>query len=185
VHENVGDLIHAFRYDAHPMAKLMAGVASMQTFYPSSRRIDDPEAREMNIVRLLGKIPTMAAWSYRHSIGRHFVYPNDELGYVDNFLAMLFQASSASTAPTRACPGPWRSVHPARRPRAELLHQRRPRGGVGRQRPLHLRRRRHRRPVRAAARRRQRGRAEDAARDRHRSTASPSSSRASRTARPG
>ena len=92
VHENVRDLIDAFRYDAHPMAKLMSGVASMQTFYPSSRRIDDPEAREINIIRLLGKIPTMAAWSYRHSIGRHFVYPNDELGYVDNFLAMLFQS---------------------------------------------------------------------------------------------
>ncbi|MFP5415925.1 MAG: citrate synthase [Actinomycetes bacterium] len=92
VHENVRDLIDAFRYDAHPMAKLMAGVASMQTFYPSSRRIEDPESREMNIVRLLAKIPTMAAWSYRHSIGRHFVYPNDELGYVDNFLAMLFQS---------------------------------------------------------------------------------------------
>ncbi|QIK72822.1 citrate synthase [Propioniciclava coleopterorum] len=92
VHENVRDLIDAFRYDAHPMAKLMAGVASMQTFYPSSRRIDDPEARELNMIRLLGKIPTMAAWAYRHSIGRHFVYPNDELGYVDNFLAMLFQS---------------------------------------------------------------------------------------------
>ena len=92
VHENVRDLIDAFRYDAHPMAKLMSGVASMQTFYPSSRRIDDPEAREINIIRLLGKIPTMAAWSYRHSIGRHFVYPNDELGYVDNLLAMLFQS---------------------------------------------------------------------------------------------
>ena len=92
VHENVRDLIDAFRYDAHPMAKLMAGVASMQTFYPSSRRLDDPEARELNMIRLLGKIPTMAAWSFRHSIGRHFVYPNDELGYVDNFLAMLFQS---------------------------------------------------------------------------------------------
>ena len=92
VHENVRDLIDAFRYDAHPMAKLMAGVASMQTFYPSSRRIEDPEAREINMIRLLGKIPTMAAWAYRHSIGRHFVYPNDELGYVDNFLAMLFQS---------------------------------------------------------------------------------------------
>ncbi len=92
VHENVRDLIDAFRYDAHPMAKLMSGVASMHTFYPSARRIDDPEAREMNIIRLLGKIPTMAAWAYRHSIGRHFVYPNDELGYVDNFLAMLFQS---------------------------------------------------------------------------------------------
>ena len=92
VHENVGNFIRSYRHDAHPMAKMMAAVASMQTFYPSSRRLDDPEAREMNIVRLIAKIPTMAAWSYRHSIGRHYVYPNDELGYVDNFLAMLFQS---------------------------------------------------------------------------------------------
>ena len=92
VHENVRSIIQAYRYDAHPMAKLMSGVASMHTFYTSARNIDDPEARERNIIRLLGKIPTMAAWAYRHSIGRHYVYPNDELGYVDNFLAMLFQS---------------------------------------------------------------------------------------------
>ena len=92
VHENVASFLRAYRHDAHPMAKMMSAVASMQTFYPSSRRIEDPEANEMNIVRLIAKIPTMAAWSYRHSIGRHFVYPNDELGYVDNFLAMLFQS---------------------------------------------------------------------------------------------
>ena len=92
VHENVRGIIQSFRYDAHPMAKLMSGVASMQTFYPSARRLDDPGARRMNIVRLIAKMPTLAAWSYRHSIGRHYVYPNDELGYVDNFLAMLFQS---------------------------------------------------------------------------------------------
>ena len=92
VHENVRSIIQAYRYDAHPMAKLMSGVASMHTFYPSARRIDDPEARERNIIRLMAKIPTMAAWAYRHSIGRHYVYPNDELGYVDNFMAMLFQS---------------------------------------------------------------------------------------------
>lgn len=91
-HENVRQIIQAFRYDAHPMAKLMSGVASMQTFYPSARLIDDPSARMRNIVRLIGKMPTLAAWSYRHSIGRHYVYPNDELSYVDNFLAMLFQS---------------------------------------------------------------------------------------------
>ena len=92
VHENIWDILNAFRYDAHPMAKLMSGVASLQTFYPSARRIDDPEARMLNMVRLIGKMPTMAAFAYRHSIGRHPVYPNDELGYVENFLAMLFQS---------------------------------------------------------------------------------------------
>jgi len=73
VHENVGNFIPAYRHDARPMAKMTSAVASMQTFYPSSRRIDDAEANEMNIVRLIAKIPTMAAWSYRHSIGRHFI----------------------------------------------------------------------------------------------------------------
>ena len=92
VHENVRGIIQAFRYDAHPMAKLMSGVASMQTFYPSARNIDDADANRRNIIRLIAKMPTIAAWSYRQSIGRHYVYPNDELGYVDNFLAMLFQS---------------------------------------------------------------------------------------------
>ena len=92
VHENVYDIIQSFRYDAHPMAKLMAGVVSQMTFYPSSRRLSEPESRELNAFRLLGKMPTMAAATFRHSIGRHAVYPSDELGYVENFLAMLFQS---------------------------------------------------------------------------------------------
>ncbi len=91
VHENVREILDSFRYDAHPMAKLMAGVASLQTFYPSARTLTDPAARIKNIQRLLGKMPTLAAFAYRHSIGRHPVYPNDELGYAENFLAMLFQ----------------------------------------------------------------------------------------------
>ena len=61
VHENVKQIIQAFRYDAHPMAKLMAAVASMMTFYPSARRVEDPDARMRNVHRLLGKMPTMAA----------------------------------------------------------------------------------------------------------------------------
>ncbi|MBK8447475.1 MAG: citrate synthase [Micropruina sp.] len=92
VHENVYDIIKSFRYDAHPMAKLMAGVVSQMTFYPSSRRISDPESRALNSFRLLGKMPTLAAATFRHSIGRHPVYPSDEMGYVENFLAMLFQS---------------------------------------------------------------------------------------------
>lgn len=92
VHENARQIIHSFRYDAHPMAKLMAAVSSLHTFYPRSREIHDPEMRHRNVTRLLGKIPTMAAFAYRHSLGRHDVYPNDEFGYVENFLAMLFQS---------------------------------------------------------------------------------------------
>ncbi len=91
VHENASQVIESLRYDAHPMGKLMSGVASMQTFYPDARNINDPVARHENIVRLLGKMPTLAAWAYRHSVGWRRVYPSDELNYVENFLAMLFQ----------------------------------------------------------------------------------------------
>lgn len=92
VHENAKQIIQSFRYDAHPMAKLMSGVASLPTFYPRSRVIDDEENQHRNMTRLLGKMPTLAAFAYRHSLGRHYVYPNDEFGYVENFLAMLFQS---------------------------------------------------------------------------------------------
>ncbi len=92
VHENARQIIQAFRYDAHPMAKLMSGVASLHTFYPRSRLIDEELHRHRNMTRLLGKMPTLAAFAYRHSLGRHYVYPNDEFGYVENFLAMLFQS---------------------------------------------------------------------------------------------
>ncbi|HHW83909.1 MAG TPA: citrate synthase [Actinomycetales bacterium] len=90
VHENVKQVVDSLRYDAHPMAKMMAATSSLHTFYPDSRVIDCPGARARNIVRLLGKMPTIAAWAYRHSLGRHFVYPDDSLGYVPNFLEMMF-----------------------------------------------------------------------------------------------
>ena len=96
VHENAAQVIDSLRYDAHPMAKLMSGVASMQTFYPEARNIHDPASRHENIVRLLGKMPTLAAWAYRHSVGMRWIYPSDELGYCENFLAMLFQMQERS-----------------------------------------------------------------------------------------
>ncbi len=89
--ENTKTLIHGFRYDAHPMSMLMSGVASFHSFYPESRDIADPEGRRINIVRLLAKMPTLAAFAFRHSQGRPYVYPSDRLGFVENFLAMLFQ----------------------------------------------------------------------------------------------
>ncbi len=95
VHENVKQVIDSLRYDAHPMGKMMAAVSSLHTFYPNARDLSDPEARDVNIRRLLGKMPTIAAWAYRHSLGRHFVYPSDEFGYVENFLRMMFQQNDA------------------------------------------------------------------------------------------
>jgi len=90
LHENVKEIITAFRYDAHPMAKMMSAVASLLTFYPEARDIDDPEVQMRNIIRLIGKMPTIAAFAHRHSEGWNYVYPSDELGYVENFLHMLF-----------------------------------------------------------------------------------------------
>ena len=91
--DNVKTLIHGFRFDAHPMAMMMSAVASFHTFYPDSRDIGDLESRYINILRLIGKMPTLAAFAYRHAVGRPFVYPDDRLSYTENFLAMLFQGS--------------------------------------------------------------------------------------------
>ena len=91
VHENAKDIISKSRYDSHPMAKLMSAVASLHAFYPGSRDIADPAEREVNMIRLLAKMPTLAAFAYRHSLGRNYVYPSDELGFIENFLSMLFK----------------------------------------------------------------------------------------------
>ncbi|SNU02673.1 citrate synthase [Ruaniaceae bacterium KH17] len=91
IHENVKDIIKSFRYDAHPMSKLMAAVASLMSFYPESRDISNADIRFQNTVRLLAKMPTIAAYAYRHSLGREYVQPVDDLGFVENFLAMMFK----------------------------------------------------------------------------------------------
>jgi citrate synthase len=91
VHENVKSLMQAFRYDAHPMGMLISSVAALSTFYPEAANIDDPETRMEQIIRLIAKVPTIAAWSYRHSRGLPYVYPDNELGFTANFLAMMFR----------------------------------------------------------------------------------------------
>ncbi len=89
VHENVRSFINGFRYDAHPMGMLVGTVAALSTFYPEAMDIHDKENRRLQMVRLLAKMPTIAAWSYRHSQGKPFVYPDNELSYTENFLAMM------------------------------------------------------------------------------------------------
>jgi citrate synthase len=89
IHENLALLIKSFRYDAHPMGILISAVAAMSTFHPEARNIDDPEVRQKQIWRILGKLPTIAAFAYRVRIGRPFNYPNSALGYAGNFLYML------------------------------------------------------------------------------------------------
>ncbi len=93
VHENVRNFMEGFRYDAHPMGMLLASVGALSTFYPESRNISDADNRHMQIVRLIAKMPTLGAWSFRHAQGKPYVYPDNDLSYTANFLAMLFRMS--------------------------------------------------------------------------------------------
>jgi citrate synthase len=85
--------MEGFRYDAHPMGMLLASVAALSTFYPESSKISDPDNRNIQIIRLIAKMPTLGAWSFRHAQGKPYVYPDNELGYAANFLSMLFKMS--------------------------------------------------------------------------------------------
>jgi citrate synthase len=93
VHENVRRFMEGFRYDAHPMGMLLASVGALSTFYPESRQIGDGDNRHMQIVRLIAKMPTLGAWAFRHAQGKPYIYPDNDLGYAANFLAMLFRMS--------------------------------------------------------------------------------------------
>jgi citrate synthase len=89
IHENLTGLMQSFRYDAHPMGILIASLAALSTFHPDAKQIHDPQIRLKNIWRILGKLPTMAAFAYRHRIGRPYNYPDSDLDYTANFLRML------------------------------------------------------------------------------------------------
>jgi citrate synthase len=93
VHENIRTFMQGFRYDAHPMGMMLASVGALSTFYPESRNISDAAIRQMQIVRLIAKMPTLGAWAFRHAQGKPYVYPDNELTYCENFLAMLFKMS--------------------------------------------------------------------------------------------
>ena len=93
VHENVRRFMQGFRYDAHPMGMLLASVGALSTFYPESRNISDGDNRHMQTVRLIAKMPTLGAWAFRHAQGKPYVYPDNDLSYAANFLAMLFKMS--------------------------------------------------------------------------------------------
>jgi citrate synthase len=89
IHENLAKFIEHFRYDAHPMGILISSVVAMSTFHPEARNVHDPEVREKQIWRILGKLPTIAAFAYRVRIGRPHNYPEKYRGYTGNFLYML------------------------------------------------------------------------------------------------
>ncbi len=91
VHENIKKLMEAFRYDAHPMGMFLSAIGALSTFYPDAKNVGDAESRHLQMLRLIGKVPTIAAWSYRHSQGLPYVQPNNDLDYVANFLRMMFK----------------------------------------------------------------------------------------------
>ena len=99
IHEKIKRFMDGFRYDAHPMGMLVSTVAALSTFYPEARRIDDPEVRHKQIVRLIAKMPTIAAFAYRYSIGMPYSYPDNELSYTGNFLNMMFKMTESRYEP--------------------------------------------------------------------------------------
>ena len=91
VHENIKKLMEGFRYDAHPMGMFISTIAALSTFYPEAKDVMNPEVRQKQIFRLIGKVPTIAAFAYRHSRGMPYNYPDNGLTYAGNFLSMMFK----------------------------------------------------------------------------------------------
>jgi citrate synthase len=99
VHENLKKLMEGFHYDAHAMGMLVSGVAALSTFYPEAKNGGDAATRRLQVVRLIAKMPTLAAFAYRHSLGLPYNYPDNELSYTGNFLNMLFKATESKYQP--------------------------------------------------------------------------------------
>ena len=101
VHENIKKLMDTFHHDAHPMGIFVSTVAALSTFYPEARNIADPQLRRNQVFRLIAKVPTIAAFSYRHSIGMPYVYPNNDLSYAGNLLHMMFRTTEEPYRPNQ------------------------------------------------------------------------------------
>ncbi|MGH9774357.1 MAG: citrate synthase [Candidatus Acidiferrales bacterium] len=99
IHESIKKFLDGFHYDAHPMGMLISTVAALSTFYPDAKDIFNPDSRRKQTYRLIGKMPTLAAFAYRHSLGMPFVYPDNELSYAGNFLNMLFRTTELKYRP--------------------------------------------------------------------------------------
>jgi citrate synthase len=99
VHENIKEFMQGFRYDAHPMGMLLASVGALSTFYPEASAIKDEHTRYMQIIRLIAKMPTLAAFSYRHNRGMPYVYPDNDLSYPGNFLSMIYKMTELKYEP--------------------------------------------------------------------------------------
>ena len=167
LHEQIRRFYDGFRRDAHPMAIMCGVVGALSAFYHDSLDINDPEQRRIAAFRLIAKVPTIAAWAYKYSIGQPFMYPRNDLGYAENFLYML---NAVPAEPWQANPILSRAMdrilvlHADHEQNAS--HQHGAARRLDRRQPLRLHRRRHRRALGPGAWRRQRGGAEDAGRDR-------------------
>jgi citrate synthase len=101
VHENIKKFMEGFTYDAHPMGVFVSTVGALSTFYPDGKQIFDELSRLRQIHRLIAKVPTIAAYAFRHSIGRPYVYPDNDLSFTGNFLNMLFKMTELKYEPNR------------------------------------------------------------------------------------
>ena len=99
VHENIKSFMQGFRYDAHPMGMLLAATGALSTFYPDAVQVKDPELRHIQIIRMLAKMPTLAAFCYRHNMGQPYVYPVNDLSYAGNFLSMMYKMTELKYEP--------------------------------------------------------------------------------------
>ncbi|MDQ7842338.1 MAG: citrate synthase [Armatimonadota bacterium] len=99
IHESIKKFLDGFHYDAHPMGMLVGTVGALSTFYPDAKNIRDKAVRRKQVVRLIAKMPTLAAFAYRHSLGRPYVYPDNDLSYTGNFLNMLFKTTELKYKP--------------------------------------------------------------------------------------
>src|SRR5438270_1687256 len=99
IHESIKTFLDGFHYDAHPMGMLISTIAALSTFYPDAKNIFDAESRRKQTYRLIGKMPTLAAFAYRHSLGMPYAYPDNDLSYPANFLNMLFKTTELKYRP--------------------------------------------------------------------------------------
>jgi citrate synthase len=99
LHENVKTFMEGFHYDAHPMGIFVGTVGALSTFYPEAKEIDNPDARRRQTLRLIAKVPSIAAYAYRHSVGKPYIYPDSELSYAGNFLNQLFKHTESVYQP--------------------------------------------------------------------------------------
>jgi citrate synthase len=99
IHENMKDMMEGFQHDAHPMGMFVGSVAAMSTFYRDAKSVLDPQSRHDQTIRLIAKVPTIAAFSYRHNLGKPYVYPDNDLSYIGNFISMLWKMSEPQYKP--------------------------------------------------------------------------------------